>query len=222
MQLTDHVYALPLDFEFGGREMRLYPTAIETPRGLLLVDAGPLGVLDQLEDGLAEHGHALADVAYLLISHQDFDHVGGAAGVVEAADPVVIAHAGDAPYVDGTRDLLKNPGDEPIPYDPVPVDIELQGGERFRTDAGPLEAIHTPGHTPGHTSFYLPEPDLLVTADAMNSLDGLGLPPADATPEMPEAKESILALAELDPARLHCYHGGPTDAGAAEMRAIAE
>jgi len=222
MELTEHVYALPLEFEFGGREMTLYPAAVETPRGLLLLDAGPLGTTDQLADGLAEHGHDLADVAYLVFTHQDFDHVGGAAAVVEAADPLVVAHAGDAPYVDGTEDLLKNPGDEPIPYDPVPVDVELQGGERFRTDDGPLSAIFTPGHTPGHTSFFLGDEGLLLTGDAMNSLDGLGLPPADATPDMDEAKTSIRRLAELNPEAVHCYHGGPTDAGAEEMRTLAD
>jgi glyoxylase-like metal-dependent hydrolase (beta-lactamase superfamily II) len=222
MQLADHVHALPTVFEFNGREMTVHPVAIETPRGLLLLDAGPAGVTDQLADGLAEHGHGLADVAYLVLTHQDFDHVGGAAAVVEAAGPVVLAHADDAPFVDGTRDLLKSPGGVEIPYDPVPVDVELQDGERFRTDAGPLEAIFTPGHTPGHTSFYLSDERLLLTGDAMNSSDGLGLPPVEATPDMDEAKQSIRRLADLDVERVHCYHGGPVEAGPKEIEAVAD
>jgi len=40
MQLTDGVYGLPFDVSLGDREMTLDPVAVETPRGLLLLDVG--------------------------------------------------------------------------------------------------------------------------------------------------------------------------------------
>lgn len=222
MRLTDHVYALPIELQLGDQPMTIYPVAIETPRGSLLLDAGPPGAVDDLADGLAEHGLAMEDVEYLLLTHQDYDHAGGAAAVIDAADPTVYAHAVAAPYVAGERTPLKTPNGEDRRYDPVPVDVELQGGERFRTRAGPLEVIFTPGHTPGHLSFYLPGERLLVTADAMNSQDGLGPSPDHVTLDVDEMRASIERLAELDVERIHCHHGGPIEANSEQIRDAVE
>lgn len=221
MRLTDGAYALPFEMAFGEETMTIYPVAIETPRGLLLLDAGPPGTADVLEDGLAEHGHALEDVEYLVLTHQDFDHCGGASAVVEAADPAVFAHEIAVPYVSGEETPLKAPEGEDRRYEPVPVDVELRGGERFRTAAGPLEAVFTPGHTPGHLSFHLPEERLLISADAVNTLGGLGPSPPEVTIDEEDMLASMEALAELDVERIHCHHGGPVEADGEAIRAAA-
>lgn len=222
MEIADHVYALPIELQLGEEPMTIYPAAVETPRGLLLLDAGTPDSFDQLEAGLAEHGLSVEDTEYLVITHQDYDHAGGATNVIDAADPVVFAHEIATPFISGAERPLKTPDGEERRYEPVPVDVELTEGERFRTDAGPLEVVFTPGHTPGHLSLYLPDDRLLITADAMNSQDGLGPSPDFVTIDGDDMRASIRKLAELDVTRVHAHHGGPVDVTPADVRAAAE
>jgi glyoxylase-like metal-dependent hydrolase (beta-lactamase superfamily II) len=97
------------------------------------------------------------------------------------------------------------------------------------------ECVHTPGHTPGHVSFFRTSDRVLITGDAvvgvkLNSLwgtllstQGLSLPPWYTTWSWQAAKESVAALARLEPRVLASGHGIPlTGAGTAgELRAFA-
>lgn len=97
------------------------------------------------------------------------------------------------------------------------------------------ECIHTPGHTPGHVSYFRPSDRVLISGDAvvtleMNSLTGLlmqrpGLsgPPWYTTWDRQAARESIKALAGLEPSVLGGGHGEPMTGGdtAARLRAFA-
>ena len=81
--------------------------------------------------------------------------------------------------------------------------------------------VPTPGHTPGHVSFFRPSDRILITGDAMvtlqvNSIQGLLLqrsglsgPPWYTTWSRRAAKDSIAALARLGPSVLAGGHGTP-------------
>lgn len=88
------------------------------------------------------------------------------------------------------------------------------------------ECIHTPGHTPGHVAFIRTSDRVLITGDALvtvdlNSLWGFMLwalrqdrqrvsgPPWYSTWNKRAAKESIVALARLEPRVLAPGHGVP-------------
>ncbi|GAD52736.1 metal-dependent hydrolase [Halarchaeum acidiphilum MH1-52-1] len=130
----------------------------------------------------------------------------------------MFAHEAAVPYLEGERELVKSTPERPMAIEATAVDVRLLGGETFATRAGPMEAIHTPGHAPGHTSYYLPEADLLLTADALNVVEGeLVGPREDATPDLETAWESVATLAERDVARTFCFHGGHVDAGTARI-----
>jgi len=43
----------------------------------------------------------------VIITHQDFDHIGGANAVVAASGAEVLAHGDDVPFMRGERRLLK-------------------------------------------------------------------------------------------------------------------
>jgi glyoxylase-like metal-dependent hydrolase (beta-lactamase superfamily II) len=97
------------------------------------------------------------------------------------------------------------------------------------------EAVHTPGHTPGHVAFFRRSDRVLLTGDALltmnvNSLVGLarGKQTASAPPwfvswDMRLAKKSIAVLAKLEPLVVGGGHGvplaGPQVPG--EVRALA-
>jgi glyoxylase-like metal-dependent hydrolase (beta-lactamase superfamily II) len=216
--LPDGVHVLPLTMTFEGQDVVLNPSAIETERGLLLVDTGTPDTVEQLEARLEEVGYALSDVASVLVTHQDGDHAGGLATVVQRANPFVVAHERAGPVVDG-RDSTRGPGDDRYP--PARVDLELGGTATFSTRAGPARVVPTPGHTPGHVSMYLPEERLLLAADALTAdEDGLQGPRPDMSRHMGEALRSVARLAELDVERTLCYHGGFVDEGSDRIAEI--
>ncbi|WP_435066015.1 MBL fold metallo-hydrolase [Halobaculum sp. EA56] len=223
MELADGVYALELEAEREDGTFVIHPAAVETPRGLVLVDAGLPGQTAELTDALADHGLALADVRAVVLTHHDGDHAGGLAAVVErAADPVVYAHEAAAPYVDGRQFPMKAPEDAER-YEPVPVDVELQDGVAFRTDAGPMRTVFTPGHAPGHLALHFPEARLLLAADALRSDTGeLSGPSERFTPDFETATRSVGRLAELDVRTVHCFHGGTIDAGTDDIERVYE
>lgn len=219
-RLTDGVYAFTQSIETDEGERAFNPAAVETDRGVLLVDAGLPGQTDALAAELDAAGADWADVWGVVVTHQDGDHAGGLSAVVERADPVVFAHELCAPYVDGREDPIKSDGDR---YPPVPVDVELTDGVSFRTEAGPMRVVFTPGHAPGHVSLYLPEVGVLIAADALTAdEEGLQGPSEHFTLDMPEAATSVERLAGLDVERVLCYHGGVVEADSGRIAEIAE
>lgn len=219
MELADGVYAFPQTITRNGGEATFHPAAVETGRGVLLVDVGFPHAVDQLEDNLAAVGHDWEDVWGVLLTHQDGDHAGGVAAVRERVDPVLFAHPESAPYVDGRLDPIKS--DEGGRYPPVPVDVEVTDGTTVRTVAGPMEVIFTPGHAPGHLSLYLPDEKLLLAADALRSVGGtLAGPNEEFTVEMEVAVDSVGHLADHDIERTLCYHGGLVEEGTGAIARI--
>lgn len=104
------------------------------------------------------------------------------------------------------------------PYDPAAGVPGLPG----------WEAVPTPGHTPGHVAFFRRRDRVLITGDAvltvdLNSVTGLlargqrvSGPPRISTWDWAAAITSAAALARLQPDVLACGHGRPvTGAGAA-------
>ena len=219
MALPSSVHALPLDVEFDGRELRLHPSAIETDRGLLLLDVGLPDTVGQLEARLNETGFGFDDVATVLITHQDGNHAGGLASVVDRSGAPVVAHERAGPVVNGREDP-RGPNDGER-YPPARVDLEFGGEATFHTRGDPAHVIETLGHTPGHVSVYLPDERLLVAADALTvDEDGLVGPRPDMSENMDEALTSVEHLAGLDVARTLCYHGGFVEAGSDRIAEI--
>jgi glyoxylase-like metal-dependent hydrolase (beta-lactamase superfamily II) len=103
----------------------------------------------------------------------------------------------------------------------------LEGTARaFDPDAGVpglpgWQCIPTPGHTPGHVAFFRSSDRVLITGDAiltvnLNSVRDLlankhrvSGPPYISTWNWPAAKESVAVLARLEPRVLACGHGRP-------------
>ncbi|WP_340099997.1 MBL fold metallo-hydrolase [Salinibaculum salinum] len=221
MELTDGVYAFPQTIERGGTEQTFHPSAVETPKGVILVDVGFPGLADQIEGNLTEAGFEWNDVCAVVLTHQDGDHAGGLADVLDHADATVYAHERCAPYVDGRKHPIKSAGEDRYP--PAPVDVELVDGVSFRTDAGPMDVVFTPGHAPGHISLHLPDAGLLLAGDAtVADENGLAGPNEEFTPDMATALDSLDRLADLDFDRTLCHHGGFVDEGASRLIDLAK
>ncbi|WP_226006869.1 MBL fold metallo-hydrolase [Natrinema salinisoli] len=219
MQNDAGVHTLPITVEYGDREITVTPTAVETDRGLALLDVGPQGAVGGLETHLRSLGYELTDVWLVILTHHDADHAGGLAALLERVDAIVATHRDESAYVSGEEDPIKGDGDR---YPPAHVDIELADEIRFPTLAGPMEVVATPGHSPGHVSLYFPDGSLLVAGDALvaDGAEPLAGPKPHFTPDMDRAVESLGTLAQLEIEHTVCYHGGYADHGTERIREI--
>jgi len=217
MRIADGIYGLPQTLELGEQKEQIYPVAVEDDKGLIMIDAGLPGNVDVIEENLEEHGFSLEDVNKLILTHQDFDHCGCAAELVEETEATVLAHEEDAPAIDGRENPIK--GEERYPA--FDVDVDLVGGETIRTESRELEIIHTPGHTPGHISILTD--NLLIAGDALNvEKTGFSGPRERFTPDMEEAVESIHMLSFRDFNEVHCFHGGTVEVSNKDVKKIAD
>src|SRR5512133_311686 len=115
-------------------------------------------VIDPAWDGqviLAEAQRRGWRIGHLWYTHAHFDHIGGAAAIADALNPLplVALHPDDHVLwrAEGGAPLFGlriDPGPEPT--------IDLFHGQVLQLGAARLEVRCTPGHTPGHCIFYLP------------------------------------------------------------------
>ncbi len=91
-----HRLAIPTPFMVG----RVNAYLIEDSP-LTLVDSGPNSAkaLDELEQQLAQHGHAIEDIELLVVTHQHMDHFGLASILARRSGAEVAALDRLAPYL---------------------------------------------------------------------------------------------------------------------------
>jgi glyoxylase-like metal-dependent hydrolase (beta-lactamase superfamily II) len=219
MRVADDVYMLPIPR--GSREAEGFlnlTLILDEENGHTLVDTGLPGQEEAIASALADAGIGVRDLERIIFTHQDLDHVGSGAALVRQSGARSLAHAVEAPYVEGELKPLK-PTPEMLEQrpqmremlqrlEPVGVDELLEDGERLDL-AGGTRVIFTPGHTPGHTSLYLERSKALVAGDALTAEEGrLNGPNPPVTLDTDEAARSVRRLAELDVETIVCYHGG--------------
>ena len=197
---------------------------IENDR-LVIVDAAMPGRAGAVWGHLGQLGYAPEDVDEIWLTHGDIDHMGSVAALKAGSAARVVAHAEDAPLVDGraSRALGQVPFSGPyrhlvdwtirfaFRYQPADVDVMVSDGDTL----GGWRVVHAPGHTSGSVCFHHPEKKVILVGDALNHRRGrLGAPPPMFTPDMSQARASIRRIAELD-FEVCCFgHGSPITEGA--------
>ncbi len=126
----------------------------------VLLDPG--GEPERLLAALDRSG-AVLDAVWL--THGDFDHVGGLAGVLAARPVPVWLHPLDRPLMAAASRVAAAFGialDDP----PDATHDLTDGGSLDLADVR-VTCLHTPGHTPGHVAFHLPSEELVFSGDAL-------------------------------------------------------
>ena len=234
MRVADGVYVLPIPR--GSREAEGFlnlTMILDDENGNALVDTGLPGQEETIASALADAGIGVRDLGRIIFTHQDLDHIGSGAALVRQSGARVLAHAVEAPYIEGELKPLK-PTPEMLEQrpqmremlqrlEPVGVDELLEDGERLDL-AGGTQVIFTPGHTPGHMSLYLERSRVLVAGDALTAEEGhLNGPNPPVTLDTDEAARSVRRLAELDVETIVCYHGGVVSEDAnGQLRRVVE
>ena len=123
--------------------------------GHILIDGGTEAGAELIASNIRKLGFKLADVKYILNSHEHFDHVGGIARLQQLTGATVIASR-DAAKVLGTG--VAQPGDPQLglhpPFPAVQVGRIIADGGNVILGNLSLTAVATPGHTPGALTWH--------------------------------------------------------------------
>ena len=122
--------------------------------GHILIDGASRGGGPLVEANVEALGFDIEDVAFLLHTHEHFDHVGGLAYLQRVSGAEVIASPQAAPVL-RSGELAANDPQAGMhdPFEALPVGQIIEGGETVRVGQNTLTAIATPGHTPGALSW---------------------------------------------------------------------
>ena len=129
--------------------------------------SGDAAVIDPAWDGeiiLAEARKRGWRIAHLWYTHAHFDHIGGAAAIADALNPlpIVALHPAD-------HDLWKAAGGGPMfgfNIDPGPEPtVDFTQGQALYLGSNTFEVRLTPGHTPGHVVLYCAQAGVCFCGD---------------------------------------------------------
>lgn len=196
---------------------------------LTLVDTGMPWHTGRLASAIEQVADGLAAVDRILITHFDFDHVGGLNRLADRGlDAPIFVGTDDEPYLAGRENppwgnrkgALQRVTDVLRKAPALPVETVDDGDT-----VGGFTAYRTPGHTPGHTAFVHEEMSLALVGDLVRESDGnFEVPPWFLNYDQTQAEESLESFVERAPAvEMVCQgHGTPvTEDGTGRLEACA-
>ena len=227
----------------GSRFVNWY--AVEDGDRLTVVDCGLPKFFEQVEPGLSAFGRSMDDVAAIVLTHGDGDHVGFAERLRKAASAPVSIHDKDV-HLATTTDQKKTESSI-LPYlrhgaawqllthfmangglrpPPVAEVTAYEDGDTLPVPGSP-RVVFTPGHTDGHCAIHFPQHGVVFAGDAMctwNPLTGRTgsqLMPSAFNVSSERAMASLDALEATGAETVLPGHGEPWTEGAAAAVAAA-
>jgi len=166
--------------------VHLIPNIVANPyllidsAGLTLIDAGLPGSHKKILRYVAGLGYAPKDLKRILITHADFDHIGGLAALQATTGVRIFASPIEA------QAMLEGHASRPLKprrwitkllfdlmaslFKPARVQAdELLSDGQILPVLGGLHVVETPGHTPGHMSFFAASAGILFCGDSIVS-----------------------------------------------------
>jgi glyoxylase-like metal-dependent hydrolase (beta-lactamase superfamily II) len=218
MKIIDNVFLVP--------GVIANPYLLVDNDGLTIIDTGLPRSERKILAYVAGLGKSTRDVKRIILTHSDFDHVGGLTALQKATGARTYASGVEAEAIAAGKPSrqvktsgfsvmrmafsLLRPFMRSVPFQ---VDEILVDGQILPALGG-LNVIDTSGHTPGHISIYAPSVGVLFCGDSMvTDEEGIhgsrpGLTWDDARAREAERKQAALG------ARIVCSGHGPviTDA----------
>jgi glyoxylase-like metal-dependent hydrolase (beta-lactamase superfamily II) len=188
--------------------------------GLTVIDTGLPGSHKKILRHMADLGYEPHDLKRILITHADFDHVGGLAALKASSGARIFASPVEAQAVmegHASRPLKPRRRITKLLFDlmaglfkPAPVQVdELLSDGQILPVLGGLRVVETLGHTPGHISFFAPSAGILFCGDSLVSEEtGLRGSRGANTWDQDRSDESVHKQAALG-ATIVCSGHGP-------------
>ncbi|PWH16498.1 MAG: hydrolase [Anaerolineae bacterium] len=176
---------------------------------------GEAAVIDPAWDGhliLAEAQRRKWRIGHLWYTHAHFDHIGGAAAIADALNPLPLVALHPADHV-----LWRAGGGGRLfglPIDPGPEpSIDFTHGQTLYLGSNTFEVRHVPGHTPGHVLLYCAAERVCFCGDLIfaNGVGRTDLPGGRWESLVHSIRTQVYTLP--DDTRLLCGHGPQTTVG---------
>jgi len=172
---------------------------VGTGRERILLDTGQ-GIpayLPVLAQALERAGCTIQEI---VLTHGHFDHIGGAAAVIETYGPLRVSKM---PHADFDK--------------PWPVTITAIGdGDVVLTEGATLRAIHTPGHAEDHLCYVLEEEQSLFSGDNVLGVGTTVIPSEGG--DLLDYMNSLERLRAEQPNTIYPAHGPVIRDGRAKIR----
>jgi glyoxylase-like metal-dependent hydrolase (beta-lactamase superfamily II) len=212
----------------------------------VLVDAGMPGHFEAIRAAAAARYGEAARPEAIILTHGHFDHAGAALALANHWEVPIYVHRGELPYVTGKakyppadptvggalafvyRFFPENHVDLGDRVAALPEDGSVPGMTEWRW-------IPTPGHTPGHICLFRERDRVLITGDAVLTVDmdvlgevlskkqRIASPPGPTTYDWISVRKSLHRLNALHPTTVAAGHGVPMSGSevSVEMEAFA-
>lgn len=137
----------------------------------VLVDAGT-GLNDRYVQKKLAESVPPEEIDAVVLTHEHFDHCGGAAQLRELCNAEVYMHEDGAAVVEEGQEW--SAGWFGTSQEPTTVDWKLRHGDTIDLGGTALQVLHTPGHSPGSICLYEPASKSLFCGDLIFSNGGIG------------------------------------------------
>ncbi|WP_308465576.1 MBL fold metallo-hydrolase [Rathayibacter soli] len=206
---------------------------VDTPEGVLLVDAGLAGQWRDLTTELAGMGRSVDDIRAVILTHGDSDHIGYAERLRRDHGVPIYVHEADAARARGevksktawgpwklgaiSRFLayaMRKGGMRPTYLTEV---VTVHDDQVLEELPGAPRVIGLPGHSPGSIAVHVPVADAIFVGDGLTTrhvLTGqVGPQPAPFTDDPAQALASLRRLEDLQATWVLPGHGAPWNGG---------
>jgi glyoxylase-like metal-dependent hydrolase (beta-lactamase superfamily II) len=212
MEIIHNVHLVP--------EITANPYLVIDSDGLTLIDAGLPGSDKKILRYMTDLGYSADDLKRIIITHADFDHVGGLAALKNATGARIYASEIEAAaFAVGRSSRELRPDNLVLKLlilligrfaktSPVRADELIIDGQVLPVLGG-LHVLETSGHTPGHLSLFSPSAGILFCGDSIvTDKNGLHGSKKANTWDQARANDALLRQATLG-AQIVCSGHGP-------------